>query len=163
MQQMAFFFSDKIYIIHEGLESIHKDSDVLDQVAGCKQPSNYLTDFASVTKEDVGMIIRQSGSKSCCLDPVPTQIVKQCLDILLPIITQIINLSLSSSTVPTPFKITAVTQLLKKSNLIADILKNLRPISNLPLLAKVLENMPAKQLLSHKDINDIHETMQSPY
>ena len=40
--RMASFFSEKTLTIHEGLESIRKDSDLLDQDAGCKQPSNYL-------------------------------------------------------------------------------------------------------------------------
>jgi hypothetical protein len=129
----------------------------------CEVPSSSLSEFASVTEDDVGKIIRQSATKSCCLDPVPTQIVKQCLDILLPIITQIINLSLSSSKVPTSFKIAAVTPLLKKLNLIPEILKNFRPISNLPFLSKILEKVAAKQLITYKDINHLREIMQSAY
>ena len=132
------------------------------QDAGCKQLSNYLTNFAPVTEEDVGKFIMHSASKSCCLDPVPTQIVKQCLDTL-PIITLIINLSLSSLTVPTFFKIAAVAPPLKKAILIADILKNCHPISNLPFLSKVLDKVATKRLLLHKDINDLHELMQSTH
>jgi hypothetical protein len=125
--------------------------------------TNYLTDFVPVTEEDIGKIIRQAAPKSCCLDPVPTHLVKECLDVLLPVITRIINLSLSSSTVPTPFKIAAVTPILKKADLIPDILKNFRPISNLPFLSKILEKVAAKQLILHKDVNGLREIMQSAY
>ena len=33
-------------------------------------------------------------SKSCVLDPLPSSIIKQCTDLLLPTITNIVNLSL---------------------------------------------------------------------
>ena len=47
------------------------------------------------------------------LDPCPTFIVKECKDILAPIIMEIINLSLSEGTFPGRFKQALVTPLLK--------------------------------------------------
>jgi hypothetical protein len=85
------------------------------------------------------------------------------LHLLLPVITRIINLSLSSAKVPECFKVAAVTPLLKKSNLDHNILKNFRPVSNLPFLSKILEKIVAKRLLEHKDKNLLHEKMQSAY
>ena len=101
-QDGLLFLRENPHYIHEGLESICKYSDVRDQDAGCKQPSNYLTDISPVMEEDVGKTIRQSPSKSCYYS------------ILFPIITRIIRLSLSSSTVPTSFKIAAVAPILNK-------------------------------------------------
>ena len=63
----------------------------------------------------------------------------------------------------TSFKSAAVTPLLKKPNLIGDIFKNFRPVSNLPFLSKILERVAAKQLISFKDINHLREVMQSAY
>jgi hypothetical protein len=37
--------------------------------------------------------IRKIITKSCELDPIPTSLLKQCLDSMLPIITEIINRS----------------------------------------------------------------------
>jgi hypothetical protein len=116
-----------------------------------------------VTLDDISKVIAQSGTKSCCLDPAPTQIVKQCMDILLPFITRIVNLSFSSSQVPAYFKIAVVTPLLKKQNLNPETLKNFRPISNLPYLSKILEKVAAKQLIAYKDSNNLREIMQSAY
>ena len=41
-------------------------------------------------------IIARSAKKSCLLDPMPTSIIMQCADELLPVITLMINLSLQS-------------------------------------------------------------------
>ena len=42
--------------------------------------------------------------KSCCLDPVPTKVVKECLDELAPLLTVIINQSLQSGVFPDVWK-----------------------------------------------------------
>ena len=39
------------------------------------------------------MLIDKAPKKSCQLDPVPTSIVVQSLDILLPVITKLVNVS----------------------------------------------------------------------
>ena len=46
----------------------------------------------------------KSPTKSCLLDPWPTFLVKECLDILLPSITKLVNCSLSEGVVPADFK-----------------------------------------------------------
>ena len=57
-------------------------------------------------------------------DPLPTRLLKQCLDQILPFITRLINMSLVSGVVPADFKTTIIRPLLKKPNLDPDILKN---------------------------------------
>ncbi len=44
-----------------------------------------------------------SASKSCTLNPMPTTILN-CLDVILPVITKIMNLSLSTSVMPGKLK-----------------------------------------------------------
>ena len=82
---------------------------------------------------------------------------------LLPIITRIINQSFSSAQFPKSLKLAAVVPILKKANLIAEILKNFRPISNLPYLSKVLEKVAANQFNTHKETNKLREKNQSAY
>ena len=53
-------------------------------------------------------------SESCDLDPIPTWFLKLCLSEQLPVITYIVNLSLSTSTVPYELKLALITPLLKK-------------------------------------------------
>ena len=51
---------------------------------------------------------------SCDLDPIPTSGLFDCLDEIIPIVTSIINKSLSSGVVPQCFKHPLVKPLLKK-------------------------------------------------
>ena len=97
------------------------------------------------------------------LDPIPTYLLKECIDILLPTITRIINLSLQFCIVPDSFKTAAVTPLLKKASLDANVLKNFRPVSNLPFISKILEKVVLQQINKHKAANNLNEKFQSAY
>lgn len=160
---MADFFKDKIEKIHDSLSTLQDSSFPLNPDIEFQHPGDEMNDFSQVTEDDIRKIIEQAAPKSCCLDPVPTKLIKACLDILLPLITRIINQSLSTSTVPKAFKLAAITPILKKANLIVEILKNFRPIANLPFLSKVLEKVANKQLLHHKDIHGLREKFASAY
>ena len=77
----------------------------------------------------------KSPNKSCCLDPVSTELLKKCIDILIKPITAIVNKSLSTGSFPDSWKCGIVIPLLKKLGL--DLIsKNYRPVSNLPFLQK---------------------------
>ena len=60
---------------------------------------------------------------------------------LVPLVTAIINVSLSTSRVPKQFKQAVVIPLLKKPGLDTNDLKHFRPVSNLPFTSKVLEKI----------------------
>ncbi|MCG8430559.1 MAG: reverse transcriptase family protein, partial [Candidatus Omnitrophica bacterium] len=75
----------------------------------------------------------------------------------------IINLSLSTGQVPLAFKSALIRPLLKKPSLDPDILKNYRPVSNLPFVSKVLERVVNVRLEEHLGSNSLHEEMQSAY
>ena len=100
---------------------------------------NRLDHLVSATEEEVREIIQKSPNKSCELDPLPTWLLKECLDELLPLITDIVNASMTAGSVPKDFKSALVRPLLKKSGLDQNLLKNDRPVSNLPFVSKVLE------------------------
>jgi hypothetical protein len=161
-QRMALFFSEKIQAIHEGLKALQDSSLILDPDDQFKS-QNCLSNFSPVTEEKIKNVIKKATPKTCCLDPIPTQLVKECIDILSPVITRIINQSFASATVPRDFKRAAVTPILKKADLAADVLKNFRPISNLPFLSKVMEKVAAEQMIQHKKANNLREKMQSAY
>ena len=92
--------------------------------------------------------------KTCCLDPIPTKLVLDCLDILLPVITKIINYSLEHGVFPSVWKNALVFPLLKKDGL-EPIFKNYRPVSNLQFISKLTESAVAKQLQHHININNL--------
>ena len=53
--------------------------------------------------------------------------------------------------------------ILKKPSLDKNLLKNYRPISNLPLLSKILEKVVLHKLLSHLQENNLSNPFQSAY
>ena len=79
------------------------------------------------------------------------------------ILYEIGNDSLSSGHVPEEFKVAHVTPLLKNTSLDKNVLKNHRPVSNLPFVTKVLERAVAKQLQNYLTVNNLHEPQQSAY
>ncbi|KAK2141457.1 hypothetical protein LSH36_1095g00036 [Paralvinella palmiformis] len=67
------------------------------------------------------------------------------------------------SKVPLSFKKAIVQPLLKKPSLDKEVLKNYRPVSNLPYLSKILETVVAKRLEQHLNTHHLHDNVQSAY
>jgi hypothetical protein len=141
------FFSDKI----TKLCSTFKPN-VLSFNSSNTSPSTVpppLLSFDSVSSEEVRRAILSSSDATCPLDPIPTNLLKSCLDVLLDPITKIVNLSFSSAEFPSSFKQAHVTPLLKKYNLPSEDLGNYRPISNLNFVSKIIERIIYLRLSSH--------------
>ena len=94
---------------------------------------------------------------------MPTLLLMEHIDVLLPAISNIVNLSLTSGVVPAQLKVAQVTPLLKKLSLNPEDLKNFRPVSNLHFLSKIVEKAVAAQLSKHFQENALHEPFQSAY
>ena len=94
--------------------------------------------FAPLTTEQVTNLISSMQTKSCELDPIPTHILKQVLPTLIPIITHIVNASLTSACFCREWKTSVVKPLLKKKGLEPQE-KNYCPVSNLPFFSKLVE------------------------
>src|SRR6218665_1109067 len=69
------------------------------------------------SEAEVSLLLNTLPNKQCELDPIPTSLLKDCASVLVPVITKIINLSLSSGNFPMVFKHFLVTPLLKEANL----------------------------------------------
>ena len=120
-------------------------------------------EFQLVTEAFVKTEVQEMPKKSCDLDPIPTSVLSDCLDEIIPIVTSIMNKSLSSGIVPDCFKHALVKPLLKKASLDPNCLKHYRPVSNLPFLSKVLERIVLKQFLQHLQSHSLLEPFQSAY
>ncbi len=94
----------------------------------------------------ISKFVLSMNSTTCILDPFPTTALKNCLSVILPHITAIVNTSLSEWIVSHALKMSAVTLVLKKPWSDIAVISNYRPISNLPFLAKVLERVVVSQL-----------------
>ena len=64
---------------------------------------------------------------------------------------------------PSSFKKSIVSLLLKKNTLDAEVLQNYRPVSNLSFISKLLEQVVACRLRNYKDANNLREKVQSVY
>jgi exonuclease III len=153
------FFAEKIAKIRDHLSS---DQSTLPEEAVPNAEAD-LSEFTPITEEEVKKVILSTKSSSCDQDPIPTPLLKSCIDSILPAVTKIVNLSLESSTMPSDFKKATVLPLIKKTCLDKEIFKNYRPISNLAYIAKVIERTVASRLKDHMDINFLNEVLQSAY
>ena len=122
-----------------------------------------MTSFEPATADEVKKLILSSQDKSCDLDPLPTKLLKSCLDILLTPITNIVNLSLESGSFPDVLKVSHITPLLKKPSLSKDDMKNYRPVSNLKFISKIIEKIISNRIRSHLDKNNLSNPNQSAY
>ena len=119
--------------------------------------------FNVVSEADIRKIISSSPTKSCALDPIPTWLRKHCQDQLTPVLTTIVNASLSCAEFPTELKKAFLTPLIKKIILNCEIFKNYRPVSNLYFISKLVERVVCIQLVEHLKTNNLYEIFQSAY
>ena len=156
------FFKEKVDTIRLNIEKTVQSKPESESVR--KQANQIsLTLFQPTCQEEIRKIIQKSPSKSCELDPIPTWLLKTCLEPVLPLITDIVNASIKESTVPDRFKLAYIRPLLKKKNLDKEVLKNYRPVSNLPFLSKVLEKVISKRFEDYELENNLLSTNQSAY
>ena len=108
-------------------------------------------------------MVTNAPTKTCPLDPLPTVLLKICLEDILPTLTNMLNLSMQTGEFPEVWKeALAVTPILKSVGL-DTIFKNYRPISNLQFVSKLVERAVADQLYSFMTENGLLPELQSAY
>ncbi len=115
-----------------------------------------------MTQDEVKEMVCKAPNKFCELDPVPTWIIRDCIDEVLPLLTKIVNLSLMHGKMPDDLKLAIIKPLLKKLGL-NFIKKNYRPVSNLSFLGKLIERIVALQIVTHLQANNLIYIFQSAY
>ena len=121
-----------------------------------------LENFKELSEEEVKTIIKSMATKSCESDSLPTNILKEGIDIILPIVTKIVNTSLKTGEFANVWKSAIVRPLLKKTNLEL-LLSNYRPVSNLSFISKVVEKAALLRFNSHCEQNKLMPDYQSAY
>jgi hypothetical protein len=106
------FFQQKIVNIRNKFQT--NDNDTLPPSSNCYS-GPVLSNFAPVSPQFVREILLKTAKKTCELDPIPTHLMYDNLDLLLPAVTNIFNKSLTEGSVPTEFKTALVKPLLKKT------------------------------------------------
>ena len=157
-QTFNHYFIEKVKKIRENLDSSELDSTFQETTCASR-----LDILELCTQNELEGVIKNSSNSSCELDPIPTPLVKKCLPVFLPILTDLVNLSLKTGCFPTALKIAIVRPLLKKSNLDPNVLKNFRPVSNIAFISKLIEKIVVKRLDNYMVSNGLHERFQSAY
>ena len=118
--------------------------------------------FQCQTTEIVRHMITSGKNKSCILDPTPASLSSACLDSLLPVITNIINLSLQTGYFAETWKTAVVCTSFKKPDFNL-LFKNFRIISNARFVLKFTERVMTSQIQCHMITKNIFPLLQSAY
>ena len=159
-EKFADFFCNKISSIRDSITSTITANETSDLQPSIPDP---LMHFQSISDSDTLKLLQKSASKSCNLDPIPTWLLKDMKDDITPILTRLVNQSLSSGCFPSAFKEAIVTPLLKKPTSDAECLKNYRPVSNLAFASKLTERAVAMQYVEHCRRNNLRNDFQAAY
>ncbi len=118
-----------------------------------------INNLKELTQEQVKEMYFKSPNNFCELYPMPTWIIRDCIEEILPVLTKIINLSIRFGEMPDDLKLAIIKPILK--NLGLDLVKqNYRPVS---YLAFLIERIVALQIVDHLQANNLMDMFQSAY
>lgn len=126
-----------------------------------KYNNNVKFSFSLVNNEDILEIIKSLTSNAVGYDGISLNMLKYCCPYVLPFITHIINSCLSENYFPNIWKISIVLPLPKVAH--PEDYKDLRPISVLPPLSKILERIVSNQIKEYLDKYNILPLTQSGF
>lgn len=112
-----------------------------------------LLSFSAVCLKDRAILLKHAMNKTCSLDPISNELLKTNSESIAQM--EIINISLLTDVLPQDLKNAFVIPILKKHGLDGNILKNYRPVSNLPFVSKILERVVLTQLQKHLEENEL--------
>ena len=101
-----------------------------------------------------------SAPKSGELYPIPSNLLIECLDSILPSFTDLFNSSLASGIFQQCFKSALATPIL---NIDHNDLNNYRPVSNLCFIAEILEKLVLSKVSAYLNSHNLYNTCQSAY
>jgi len=117
--------------------------------------------FNKVSETDILKIVTSISSSAVGSDGISVKMLKFCLPHLLPILRHIFNFCIHNSVFPTLWKEASIIPIPKRPS--PSELSDLRPISILPVLARILEKILASQLLNHINKFNILPQTQSGF
>ena len=151
------YFEEKICAIRENFRD-----NLTEAVSEYHYNGPLLSEFSPTSMEELEDIIKSCDIKSSSVDPLPAELFKENLEVLLPVLTDIVNASLSSGSIDGA-KLAHITPLIKGQGLDSSNLKNYRPISNLSFVGKLIERVVLRRLNEHMENNNLHIPHQSGY
>lgn len=117
--------------------------------------------LSPTTSKVIANILKTIKSNAEGCDGITISMIFLTLPVTLDVITALVNASITSSSFPDSWKIAKVLPLPKTLN--ASDMKDLRPVSILPVLSKVLEKVVCAQLVNFLETNRILPDVQSGF
>ena len=151
------FFTEKIDKIRDsfpGKDACHANPNSFS--------GSLLSEFRPATISEIVSVLDEFGVKTSSIDPLPSELITEHLYLFLPMLCEIVNLSLSSGSID-GIKLAHLTPLIKGDTLDNELLKNYRPISNLPFVGKLIERIVKSRLDEHLSSNNLNIKEQSGY
>ena len=142
--RFADFFCQKIEVI--------RYTPVANSLLDAQTCSAELTEFERMTEDQVKSLINSCRLKTCILDPLPASIMKDCMDVLLPVLTKMINISTETANVPVQLKEAMIRPKLKKESLDHEVYSKI-----------MIEKAISHQLTNYLRGSDLEESLQSAY
>ena len=107
----SLFVINEISVVHSSFPS-----DSHSHVLNSPDTRKVLKNRTCVTAEDVRRLVLLAPCKSSYIDPIPTSLAKDCIDILITLrVTSIVNLSLTEGSFPSHFKSALVCPSIEES------------------------------------------------
>ena len=122
-----------------------------------------LIKFSKVDNEMVRKTVNKLKTKTSKIDPIPTQYIKECIDILAPFITCIINNIFESGIHPALLKQATLTPVIKKPTNNPEDLKSYRPVCQNTFISKVVDTILHNQLKEYLNDNKLESPYQAGY
>lgn len=117
--------------------------------------------FCDINDETTFKIINSITTKAYGVDNISIDMIKLCSPYIIPIITHLVNFCFSNAVFPNIWKQSRITPLPKKNQ--PTEYKDLRPISILPVMSKIIEKAMALQLRRHIEKYHILPECQSGF
>lgn len=155
----ADFFCQKVEVIGNYLFARY--TAVANALVDAQAYSAELTEFEHVTEDQVKSLITSCRLKTNISDPLLASIMKDCINVLLPVLTKMINISIETANVPVQLNEAMIRPKLKKESLDHEVYSNFRPISSLKFLSTMIEKAMSYQLTNYLRDNDQEESLQS--
>ena len=151
-------FTNKVEKLRANIASVHITSTLVTGTTAA-----IFSSFEKVSQLTVKKCILNSAPKSCELDLIPSKLLIEYLDSILPSLTDLFNSSLASGISPQCFKSSLVTSILKKRSADHNDLNNDRPVSHLCFISKILEKLVLSQVSSYLNSHNPNNSYQSAY
>jgi hypothetical protein len=152
----ATFFRDKVSSIRSSTAAAAASVINLRRVSS-------LCSFKPTDVAEIIALLKNSPSKSCDLDPIPTWQLKCLSPHIAPVICDLCNISMRTRVFPSQLKQALVLPLLKKPSLDLNATSSYRPISNFSFISKLIERIVCKHFADHVSSSQLFPAQQSAY